>query len=351
MSDSIREIRIPTEESGRVANGMDFESIPLVDFSGMIDGTAESKRRVAAAIRDACTNVGFFYLSNHGVPQEQISSVFAQCPRFFDLPLDRKMQWHVKRSSHLVGYVAMRDENANPLMSTGDFHEAFDFIAEDVQRGSDFLEGDFRKIGNQWPQGLPGFREAMTEYSVAMRRLSRLLFAAFALALDLPEDYFSPMSSRPMMLIRILSYPSQPGPFDEARMGTGAHTDHECFTILSQDEVAALQVRNRRGEWVNAAPVPNTFVINIGDLMARWTNGLFASTPHRVANLSGKARYSIPCFVGANSDAVIEALPSWVGPQNPAKFPPVVAGEYVSTLIYHQFNDNRAPHPLKQGGV
>jgi isopenicillin N synthase-like dioxygenase len=346
MSDSASEIRI----HGRV-RVPDFDSIPLIDFGAMHGGTPEAKRRVASQIRDACTNVGFFYVANHGVPQELISEMFAECPRFFDLPLERKMLWHVKRSSHFLGYVAMRDENANPLVSKGDFHEAFDFIAEDARKGADFWEGDFRKVGNQWPQDLPGFREVLTTYSIEMRRLARRLFGAFALALELPEEYFDPMSSRPMMLIRMLSYPSQPGPFDEARMGTGAHTDHECFTILSQDEVAALQVRNRRGEWVDAAPVAGTFVVNIGDLMARWTNGRFASTPHRVANLSGRARYSIPCFVGANADAVIEALPSCVGPQNPAKYPPVKAGEYISTLIYHQFNDNREPHPLKRGSL
>jgi len=326
----------------------DFDTVPLIDFGGMLQGGAQSKARVAAALREACTNVGFFYITNHGVPLELVASMFAQCPRFFDLPLEQKMQLHVKKSSHYIGYIAMRDENANPLASKGDLHEAFDFIAEDVKVGSELWEGDFRKAGNQWPAGLPGFHEVMTRYSIAMRQLSWRLFCAFALALGLPEDYFAPMSSTPMTLIRILHYPSQPGPFDEARMGTGAHTDHECFTILCQDTVPALQVQNRRGQWIDAPPIAGSFVVNIGDLMARWTNGLFASTPHRVANLSGQGRHSIPCFVGANADAVIEALPSCVGPDSPAKFSPVVAGDYVSSLIYHQFNDNQTLHPLKR---
>jgi len=326
----------------------DFDAVPVVDFAGMLRGTPNAKQRVAAALRDACTRVGFFYIANHGVPQDLVAAMFAQCPRFFDLPLEQKMQWHVKNSPHYLGYVAMHDENANPELSKGDLHEAFDFIAEDVRVDGRLWEGDFRKVGNQWPTGLPGFHEVMREYSIAMRRLARRLFGAFALALELLEDHFTAASSKPMTLIRILYYPSQPGPFDEARMGTGAHTDHECFTVLCQDTVTALQVKNRRGAWIDAPPIPGAFVVNIGDLMARWTNGIFASTPHRVANLSGRARYSIPCFVGANADAVIEALPSCVGPENPARFPPVVAGEYVSTLIYHQFNDNRTLHPLKQ---
>jgi isopenicillin N synthase-like dioxygenase len=291
--------------------------------------------------------VGFFYIANHGIPQTLVDAMFAQCPRFFSLPVAEKMKLHVKRSSHLLGYVAMRDENANPLVGRGDLHEAFDFAAEDVQLGAERLEGDFRKAGNLWPDQLPGFRELMTDYSIALRMLARRLFAAFALALELPEDYFVPMSNRPMALVRILHYPSQPGPFNETQLGTGEHSDHECFTVLCQDEVRALQVRNRRGQWIDAPPIRGTFVVNIGDLMSRWTNGIFASTMHRVANLSGRDRYSIPTFFGANAEALIEALPSCVSAGKPARFPPVVAGEYITTLIYHQFNDNVQPHPLK----
>jgi isopenicillin N synthase-like dioxygenase len=337
--------------SGTLIAGSDqrgeFDAVPLIDFAGMLGGDPRSKASVAAALRAACTNVGFFYIANHGIPQELVDAMFAQCPRFFGLPLAEKMKLHVKRSSHLLGYVAMRDENANPLVGRGDLHEAFDFAAEDVPRGTERLEGDFRKVGNLWPEQLPDFREVLTEYSIALRLLARRLFAAFALALELPEDYFLPMSNRPMALVRMLHYPSQPGPFNEAQLGTGEHSDHECFTVLCQDQVQALQVRNAHGTWIDAPPIRGTFVVNIGDLMARWTNGIFASTLHRVANLSGQARYSIPCFFGANAEAVIDALPGCVSAAKPARFPPVVAGEYISALIYHQFNDNERPHPLK----
>jgi isopenicillin N synthase-like dioxygenase len=261
------------------------------------------------------------------------------------------MALHVKKSPHLCGYVSLKDENANPAVGKGDLHEAFDFGTEDAPWGDGVLPGDFRQSGNLWPENLPGFRETLTRYSVATRLLARRLFQAFALALDLPENYFDPMTDRPISLVRILYYPSVPGPLDERQLGTGAHTDHECFTILCQDDVPALQVRNKRGQWIDAPRIPGTFVVNIGDQMARWTNSIFASTMHRVANLSGKARYSIPCFIGANADAVIQALPSCVGPDNPPKYPPVVAGEYVSALIYHNFHENRQPHPLKHREV
>jgi isopenicillin N synthase-like dioxygenase len=327
-----------------------FESVPVIDFAGMLRGDARSKAKVAEALREACTTVGFFYIVNHGIPQVLVAEMFAQGRRFFREPLEDKMLLHVKKSPHLLGYIGMLDENANPAVSKGgDYHEAFDFVPPDLRVDDNLMPGDYRNVGNLWPPNLPGFQNVMMDYSVAVKRLSRRMFGAFALALDLPENYFLEMTHTAMTLIRLLNYPSQPGPLDESRLGTGAHTDHECFTILAQDDVQALQVRNRRGDWIDAPPVPGSFVVNIGDQMARWTNGLFSSTMHRVANLSGRARQSIPCFVGANADAVVQALPSCVSADNPAKYPPVVAGEYVSTLIYHNFYDQNKPHPLKEG--
>jgi isopenicillin N synthase-like dioxygenase len=330
-----------------VENRPDFDAVPLIDFSKILSGTIDDKRRVAAELREACIHVGFFYIKNHGVPQTLVDAMFDLQPQLFDLPIADKMRWHVKQSPQLLGYVAMRDENANPTAGKGDMHEAYDFVPEDAQLENEFLAGDFRRAGNIWPE-VPGFRELTARYGIEMRRLARRMFGAFALALNLPEDYFSALAGAPMALIRLLHYPSQPGPFSEETIGTGAHTDHECFTILCQDRIQALQVRNRRGDWIDAPPIRGTFVINIGDLMARWTNGIFASTLHRVSNLSGHARYSLPCFIGANADAVIEALPSCVSSERPAKYPPVVAGEYVSSAIYFSLNDKTAVNPRKE---
>ncbi len=295
----------------------DFDAVPLIDLSGMLTDDPDAKARVAANLRDACVNVGFFYIANHGFPQTLIDALFDRSAQLFRLSLPEKMRWHVKNSSHYLGYVAMRDEIADPAVGKGDMHEAFDFVPEDVQLAHDFLPGDFRRAGNLWPDEAPWLRESAMQYGIEMRLLARRLFGAFALALDLPEDYFKTLAGAPMCLIRLLHYPPQPGPFNEESIGTGAHTDHECFTILCQDHIQALQVRNRRGDWIDAPPIRGTFVVNIGDLMARWTNGIFASTYHRVANLSGQARYSVPCFIGPNADASIEVLPSCVSGDHP----------------------------------
>jgi isopenicillin N synthase-like dioxygenase len=308
----------------------DFDTVPLVDFAGMLEGGAQAKARVAQSLRNACETVGFFYLANHGVPQPLIDAAFAECERFFALPAETKLRWHMKQSAHYCGYVPLFEEN-------GDLHEAFDFAVEDKVLGSKILFGDYRQEANIWPDGETGFRQIVTRYSDALRLLTRQLFGAFALALDLPETYFDQMTDKPISMLRLLHYPNQGTPSGEGRIGVRAHTDHECFTILCQDGVPALQVRNGSGDWIGAPKIPGTFTVNIGDQMARWTNDRFASTVHRVINSSGRERYSIPFFVGANHDAVIEALPSCTDPDNPPKYPPIVAGDYVSELIHQGY--------------
>ncbi len=198
---------------------IDFDSVPVIDFGGMLTDDPKAKAEVAAKLRDACSNVGFFYVANHGIPQDLIDRTFDQSERFFKISAEDKAAIHVKKSSHLIGYVGMEEENADPTVGKGDIHEGFDFIAEDVQTPFGLMEGDFRKAGNQWPENLAGFREAMIEYTVAVRLLARRLFAAFALALDLPEDHFASMSDKPMALTRMMYYPSQSGPLDPDAYG------------------------------------------------------------------------------------------------------------------------------------
>ncbi len=324
---------------------MAFEQIPIIDFSPMLSKDAAARQALAVDLRRACTEVGFFYIRNHGIAQDLVDATFAQCPRFFGLPLDEKMRIHVSKSLNNSGYTPMLEENADPGAS-GDLHEAFD-IANELPEGDPDRERLARYYGaNQWPDGasLPGFRDAIETYYRAMRALGRRLFSAFALALDLPEDYFAPVTDRPTAMMRIVAYPSQDGPVDPQQIGIGAHSDYECFTILAQETVPALQVRNQQGQWIDAPPIRGTFVINIGDQMARWTNDVFASTLHRAVNTSGRARYSIPFFLGSNHDTLIEALPGCVSTVRPARYPPVRAGDYVqsrfdATYAYRQEPD------------
>jgi isopenicillin N synthase-like dioxygenase len=319
-----------------------FEEIPIIDFAPMLGSDQAAKQALAAELRRACTEIGFFYIKNHGVPQELIDATFAECPRFFGLPLPEKTAIHVRNSVNNSGYTPLLEENTDPT-AKGDLHEAFD-MAHELPSSAPDREAVARHYGaNQWPAAasLPGFRDAIETYYAAMHALGRRLFAAFALALDLPEDYFVPLTNRPTAILRILSYPSQDGPIDPKCIGIGVHSDYECFTILAQETVPALQILNQQGKWIDAPPVHGTFVINIADQMARWTNDIFASTVHRALNTSGRARYSMPFFIGSNHDTLIEALPGCVSTDRPAQYPPVLAGDYIqsrfdATYAYRQ---------------
>ena len=323
---------------------MAFAEIPIIDFAPML-GMDAAKRALAAEIHLACTEIGFFYIRNHGVAQELIDATFAECPRFFGLGAADKMAIHVRHSLNNSGYTPLLEENTDPT-GKGDLHEAFD-IAHELPETEPDREQVARYYGaNQWLDEaiLPGFRNTIENYYRAMHGLGRHLFSAFALALDLPEDYFVPLTNRPTAVMRIVAYPSQNGVIDPQQIGIGAHSDYECFTILAQETVPALQVRNQQGKWIDAPPIRGTFVINIGDQMARWTNDIFASTLHRAVNTSGRARYSIPFFLGSNHDTLITALPSCVSSDRPAKYPPVLAGDYVqsrfdATYAYRQEAD------------
>jgi isopenicillin N synthase-like dioxygenase len=179
---------------------------------------------------------------------------------------------------------------------------------------------------NVWPE-FPSFKETVGEYYAEILKLARRLIRLFALVLDLPETFFDKFVSTPGAMGRLLHYPPQAANDPEA-LGIGAHTDIECFTILCQGTVPALQILNAKGEWIQAPPIPGSFVVNIGDMLARWTNDKFISTVHRVWNITGKERYSIPFFFGANYDAVISTLESCLT-DGQTKYEPVLAGDYV----------------------
>jgi isopenicillin N synthase-like dioxygenase len=310
--------------------GAAFSEIPVIDFGPMLADDFAARQQVAAALRQAAVDVGFFYIRNHGVPEPVIAALFEAGPAFFELPLDEKMRVHVSRSRNNSGYTPMLEENVNPA-AKGDLHEAFDMAAE-LEADDPALSAGQSLYGiNIWPENMPEFRAAMLAYQQEMLALGRRLFGAFALALGLDEAFFAPMISKPTRVLRIIHYPSQDGVVEEDQIGIGAHSDYECFTILAQHEVAALQVANAAGEWIFAPPIPGTFVVNIADQMARWSNDLFKSTLHRAINVSGRARYSVPFFLGTNYDTVIDALPGCVTAERPKKYPPVVAGEYVQS--------------------
>lgn len=323
--------------SGLDAKPTPFSEIPIIDFGPMASDDPAAKAKVGEAVRDACTQVGFFYAKNHGMPQAVLDATFDAAHRFFALPIERKKEVTITQSEAMRGYTALLEENTNPE-NKGDLLEGFDLALDLAPDDADVQSGVFGYAPNQWPDDLPGFREALVNYHDAARAVGKRIFGAFALALELPEDFFFEKITKPMAHMRVLHYPPQEGVIDEHQIGIGAHSDYECFTILATDDVAALQVLNSVGEWVQAPPIPGAFIVNVGDLMARWTNDYFQSTVHRAINNSGRERYSIPFFFGPNSTEMIEVLESCQSPERPAKYAPITAGDYIRS----RFDDTYA---------
>lgn len=338
MSDTLDSLDL-----GLLAERMPLEAVPVIDLALFLHGDAEARKAVALRIGKACRDIGFFYIRNHGIADELVEHAFAETRRFFDLPLARKQTIAIEHSPCHRGYFALGGENLDPAQQreTGDFKEGIK-IGRDLPPDHPRVRAGTPLHGpNQWPEDLPGWRETLQAYYNACERLGLQLMRAFALALALPEDYFDRYLGEPMATLGPLHYPPQHGPISEARIGAGAHTDFGCLTILAQDDNGGLQVRNIEGRWIDAPPIPGTFVVNIGDMMARWTNDRFSSTLHRVINRSGRERYSMPFFYDPEFDTPVVCLETCTGPDNPPRYPPTTGGQHLLNKIGETFEYHR----------
>lgn len=320
--------------AGRLeAKALNFAAIPVIDFGPFRAGDAAGAR-VAREVGRACREVGFFYLANHGVEAGLIRDTFSESKRFFALAQAAKERISVTRSANHRGYFGHGQENLDPAKQPeGDLKEGVNIGRDLGPDDADVRAGRPLHGPNQWPEGLPGWRPAMQAYYDRMVGLGREVLAAFALALDLPRDFFAERTRKPMTTLRLLHYPPQRGAITEEQLGCGAHTDFGCFTMVVQDEAGGLQVRNGAGEWIDAAPIPGTFVVNVGDMMARWTNDRFASTAHRVINASGAERYSMAFFFDPDFDADVSCLPSCRVPGEAQRYPPTTGGRHLLERI------------------
>lgn len=301
-----------------------MEQVPIVDFAPFLSGDAAGKRAVASEIGAACEGIGFFYLTHHGVPAGTTSGIFAAARQFFGLPLERRLDPATLISpAHSRGYQPV-GARFYPDTVAPDQMEAFKYQRELPADDPDLLAGDRIQQPNKWPSGLPGWRETLLDYFDAVDGVAANLLRAFALALELDESYFLGFYRKPLTQVSLLHYPS--APTTDGLYGNRPHLDETAFTIVLQEDVPGLEVRTPSGNWVTAPPVAGSFVINIGDYMARWTNDRYRSTLHRVVNRAGTERFSIPYFAIPDFDAVIECLPTCQGPENPPKYEPLQVG-------------------------
>ena len=317
-------------EAGRVHVAA-FEEVPQIDIGPLFQDDEPARRRVGDAVRSACIDIGFFYIRNHGVPQATVDETFRQMALFYALPEDAKREIHASKSRYFRGYSGLYEERHDAAADYYEPHEVIDFGRENEPDDPPECASSLLYGPNLWPSKPPALRQAVEAYYAAMLEVSNALLRAFALALALPEAYFGDKFDRAAGALRLLHYP--PRPPGETRLGVGAHTDYETFTILAQDANPGLQVLNGAGRWIDIPPVAGTFVVNIGDLMARWTNDRFTSNVHRAANCTGRNRYSIPFFMGANVNTEIRCLESCTGPDDPPRYPPVLAGEHIEARL------------------
>lgn len=312
----------------RGARRVPFSEIPMVDLAPLASGSGAPYDDMVRALERACRNVGFLYIRNHGVPRAALESAYAQAKAFFDLPEDVKMRAHCALSPVIVrGYVPLKGTHADAA-ARPDHHEAFEVGLELPADDLDVATGIESYGPNLWPDEMPAFRREVYAYYEAMRGLGERLFTLFARALDLDPDFFADKIDKPTGHLRLIHYPPQPDLGDRRAWGIGPHTDYECFTILAQDATGGLQVQNAAGDWIEALPIEGAFVINIGDLMARWTNDRFVSTPHRVIQRSPRERYSLAHFFGANYDVIVDCLETCRDPRHPPRYEPVSAGQW-----------------------
>ena len=306
-------------------------SLPIISVAGLSASDLDRRRAVGAALRDACLANGFFYCADHGIPAGLTDAVFSESERFFALPAAQKSAVDKSRSFCNRGYEAMRGQTLE-AGAPPDLKEGF-YIGPELHLDDPCVAARrFNRGPNQWPSDLPGFRPAMLAYVAAMLDLGERLMRGIALSLDLPEDHFDGFCRDPLATLRLLHYPPQPRDAAPNEKGAGAHTDFGSLTLLLQDRVGGLQVRGADGAWLHADPVPGTFVVNLGDMIARWTNDRYRSTMHRVINASGRERYSVPFFYSGNPDHAVTCLPGCLAPDEEPRYPITTVEEHLQEM-------------------
>ena len=316
---------------------IEADEIPVIDISAIFTGDLEARKVVAEQVREACHRIGFFYIVNHGIDQTHVDHTFEQGNRFFNQSMDKKLEICTDLvPDEYFGYFPLSRYNRNGKLKN-DLMEAYNWgyhPAHDPE-SSTTATPDEPQHKLLWPRDLPNFKETVYSHYTQLLTLSRRLTRTFALALHLPEDHFDAYIRQPEAAMRITHYPQQTArPSDQ--LGIGAHTDFECFTLLTQDMNGGLEVLSKSGYWIKAKPIPGSIVVNIADCFMRQTNDYFVSTVHRVVNQSGNERYSCPFFFGFNKEMRLEPVETCVSEDNPMKYP------VMSTLEYLRFRRGQA---------
>jgi isopenicillin N synthase-like dioxygenase len=307
-----------------------MSAIPVIDVAPLVSGSAEGAQAVAKALGQACRDVGFFYISGHGVSPTLMKRVFDTSAAFFTGPASIREAVSFSGPGDNRGYIRLGGETLDPGKPP-DVKEAFNIGLELPPDDPEMLARAPFRAANLWPD-MPDFRDTMLDYFNQVWRLGRDLHRGFALDLGLAPDYFETRLDRPNATLRLLHYPQSAVPLSDGQLGAGVHTDYGNVTLLATDAVGGLMVQDRSGRWLDAPVIPDTFVCNIGDCLMRWSNDVYVSTPHKVVN-PGKDRYSVAFFLDPNPDAVVACLPTCISADRPAKYAPITGAEFLRSRL------------------
>ncbi|GAB3626487.1 oxidoreductase [Pandoraea terrae] len=300
--------------------------IPVIDLQGVRNRDRAATEQVAREIREACTRSGFFYIRNHGVPVETLARAQAAARTFFAHPRETKQRVAVNQRHR--GFNALGDATMYQATKP-DFKEFFSIGLELPEDDPAVLAGEALRGPNNWPDFMPDLQPALYRYYEAIGACGADLLRVVALSLGIDEAFFVDKYQKRLQRTQMVYYPPQSPQSEADQFGVAPHTDYGCITLLWQDNVGGLQVRELGSQsWIDAPPIEGTLVINVGDLLARWSNDRFRSTLHRVVNRSGQERYSIATFYDPDYGANVD--PRDLGASDAdAKYAPVAAGDYI----------------------
>ena len=305
---------------------MNAPELPIIELAHGSD------RSTAAEIRRACETIGFFYVRGHGVPAQAIEDTLTASQAFFALPTAEKEAIAVTRRNYR-GYIPMAAFSANSGDRPPDLYEGYKINLDVASDDPEVMAGNWLYGPNVWPANPPQFAAALSAYWDAVTALAERLLVAFARSLDLPQETFLGHFEKPLSNISLLHYPPWPASDADRRQGIHPHRDTCAFTILLPGAVGGLEVKRRDGTWIDAPPLPDCFIVNIGNMLECWTAGRFKSTPHRVMNLSGKDRYSIAYFALPRYDTIVAPLAQLAPAEGATGFTLIHAGDDLARII------------------
>ncbi len=300
------------------------DEVPILDLTPLNQG--QDLHELARGLRGACESIGFFYVRNHGVPQQVIDDVFDATRRYHALPLEERLT-HKIDDRFRRGYMP-QGINQHPGYAP-DIKESFEYALDLPLEDPDVQAGLPLHGPNRWPEAHPWLRAAAETYFNETMALGKRMLRVFAVSLGMPEEFFLQYTTKPMVQTRLFHYPPAPPVTDARAFGVAPHTDYGMITLLTQDPIGGLELRKRDGEWVGAPFIPGTFVINLGDMFKVWTNDIYVSNLHRVVNRTGRERYSIPTFFNLDYHAPVRCLPTCQSADNPPRYQPIKSGDYL----------------------